>query len=157
VISGGLKQPRYGCSIAPGNRPAWTRRGLLARRFGYAGGRQGPALPREERRGKGRRQICLLDRREGADGLYAVAAEDLDVQRTLWVLAVTSAALVGVAGAMRPASAETIYVTNEKGNTVSVIDGQSLEVVKTIPVGNRPRGFVMSLDYKTLYICASDS
>src|SRR5215510_2736616 len=64
---------------------------------------------------------------------------------------------VGLLGAVRPALAETIYVTNEKSNNVSVIDGQSLEVIKTIPVGDRPRGFVMSLDHKTLYICASDS
>jgi len=55
------------------------------------------------------------------------------------------------------AQAETIYVTNEKGNTVSVIDGQSLEVIKTVEVGQRPRGLVMSRDNKTLYICASDS
>ncbi|MBX6320494.1 MAG: PQQ-dependent catabolism-associated beta-propeller protein [Rhodospirillaceae bacterium] len=57
----------------------------------------------------------------------------------------------------RPAGAETIYVTNEKSNDVSVIDGQSLTVVKTIPVGERPRGLVLSKDNKTLYICASDS
>jgi PQQ-dependent catabolism-associated beta-propeller protein len=82
----------------------------------------------------------------------------LDVQHTIRVVALASAAVgFGIAGMIGPASAETIYVTNEKGNTVSVIDGQSLEVVKTIPVGDRPRGFVMSHDFKTLYICASDS
>jgi PQQ-dependent catabolism-associated beta-propeller protein len=64
---------------------------------------------------------------------------------------------VGIAGRAGPAAAETIYVTNEKGNTVSVIDGTTLEVTKTIPVGERPRGLVMSKDYKTLYICASDT
>ena len=76
--------------------------------------------------------------------------------RTL-ALSCSTLVAVGILGTSGPARAETIYVTNEKGNTVTVIDGQTLEVVKTIPVGERPRGFVMSLDYKTLYICASDS
>jgi len=75
--------------------------------------------------------------------------------RTLIIGAAVAAA--GIAGRAGPAAAETIYVTNEKGNTVSVIDGTTLEVTKTIPVGERPRGLVMSKDYKTLYICASDS
>jgi len=85
--------------------------------------------------------------------------EGVEVRQAMRTLALSCATLVavGVLGASGPALAETIYVTNEKGNTVSVIDGQSLEVVKTIPVGERPRGFVMSHDYKTLYICASDS
>ena len=79
------------------------------------------------------------------------------MRQTFLVVALGGAALIGAAGVTRPAAAETIYVTNEKGNTVSVIDGDKLEVIKTIPVGERPRGFVMSKDYKTLYICASDS
>src|SRR5215471_6879419 len=83
--------------------------------------------------------------------------EGATLRQTFLVLALGGAALIGAAGAIRPAAAETIYVTNEKGNTVSVIDGDKLEVTKTIPVGERPRGFVMSKDYKTLYICASDS
>ena len=36
--------------------------------------------------------------------------------------------------------AYAIYVTNENGGDVSVIDSDSLEVVSTIPVGKRPRG-----------------
>jgi PQQ-dependent catabolism-associated beta-propeller protein len=65
---------------------------------------------------------------------------------------VVTAALLAV-----PARAETIYVTNEKSNDVTVIDGGSLTVAKTLPVGERPRGLVLSKDRKTLYICASDS
>lgn len=76
------------------------------------------------------------------------------MQQASWFLAIGSVVFIGLGS---QASAETIYVTNEKGNTVTVIDGQSLEVVKTIPVGERPRGFVMSRDDKTLYICASDN
>ena len=50
----------------------------------------------------------------------------------------------------------TIFVSNEKGNSITVIDGDSLEVKATIPVGNRPRGIVLSKDNRYLYICASD-
>src|SRR3954452_3382460 len=52
--------------------------------------------------------------------------------------------------------AETVYVSNEKDNSISIVDGQSLEVVKTIPVGQRPRGILLSADRKELLICASD-
>ena len=55
------------------------------------------------------------------------------------------------------AAADTIYVSNEKDNTITVVDGKSLEPVKTIPVGQRPRGILLSKDAKSLYICASDS
>ncbi|MFK7859904.1 MAG: PQQ-dependent catabolism-associated beta-propeller protein [Granulosicoccus sp.] len=50
----------------------------------------------------------------------------------------------------------TIYVSNEKDNTISVIDGDSLEVVETIDVGQRPRGIVLSNDGTLLYMCTSD-
>lgn len=33
-----------------------------------------------------------------------------------------------------------IWVTNEKDDTLSVIDVATLEVVRTIPTGERPRG-----------------
>ncbi len=52
--------------------------------------------------------------------------------------------------------AYSIYVSNEKDNTISVIDGESLEVIDTIDVGQRPRGIVMSHDGKLLYMCTSD-
>lgn len=52
--------------------------------------------------------------------------------------------------------AQTAYVTNEKDNTLSVIDMRAMEVVKTIEVGQRPRGVYLSPDNKTLYLCASD-
>ena len=55
-----------------------------------------------------------------------------------------------------PASAYTVYVTNEKDNTVTVIDSETLEVVKTVKVGQRPRGIILAKDGKWLLICASD-
>ncbi|MDX1718452.1 MAG: PQQ-dependent catabolism-associated beta-propeller protein, partial [Anderseniella sp.] len=55
-----------------------------------------------------------------------------------------------------PASAYLAYVSNEKGNTVTVIDTDKMEVVKTIETGNRPRGITITHDGKFLYVCASD-
>ena len=58
--------------------------------------------------------------------------------------------------AVLPAGAYQVYVTNEKSNNVSVIDSEKLAVVKTVKVGRRPRGVLVSPDGKNLYICASD-
>jgi PQQ-dependent catabolism-associated beta-propeller protein len=54
-------------------------------------------------------------------------------------------------------AAGEIWVSNEKDNTISVIDEQSLDVVRTIEVGERPRGITFSNDYSVLFLCASDS
>ena len=50
------------------------------------------------------------------------------------------------------AAAYTVYVTNEKDNTVSIIDSTKLEVIKTVKVGQRPRGITLSKDAKWLLI-----
>lgn len=55
------------------------------------------------------------------------------------------------------AMAATAWVSNEKDNSLSLIDLQTLEVTETLPVGQRPRGLLLSHDSKLLYICASDS
>ena len=49
-----------------------------------------------------------------------------------------------------------VYVSNEKDNTVTVVDSATMEVVKTIKVGQRPRGITISHDGKFIYLCASD-
>ena len=43
----------------------------------------------------------------------------------------------------RAAEARTIYVSNEQGNSVSIVDGDRLELVKEVEVGERPRGIVL--------------
>lgn len=54
------------------------------------------------------------------------------------------------------ARADTVFVTNEQDDTVSVIDGNSLQLVGTIPVGRRPRGIEASPDGKRLYVALGD-
>nr|MBS9782888.1 hypothetical protein [Arcobacter sp.] len=51
---------------------------------------------------------------------------------------------------------DTIFVSNEKDDTVSVIDSNTDKVIKTYEVGQRPRGILLTNDYLKLYICASD-
>ena len=67
-----------------------------------------------------------------------------------WSFVGRRAALVamGVACLTADAGAYTIYVSNEKDNTVSVIDSNKLAVVATWKVGRRPRGVALSLDGK---------
>ena len=55
------------------------------------------------------------------------------------------------------AAAATAYVSNEKGNTISVVDLDKMETIATVPVGERPRGITLSHDKKLLYICTSDA
>jgi YVTN family beta-propeller protein len=50
----------------------------------------------------------------------------------------------------------TIFVSNEKDNTVTVLDGETLETVKTIKTERRPRGIILSPDYKELFVAAGD-
>src|SRR6478609_416383 len=55
-----------------------------------------------------------------------------------------------------PCSAVTIFVSNEKDSTVTVIDGDTLEVKKTIKTARRPRGIILSPDSKELFVAAGD-
>ena len=50
------------------------------------------------------------------------------------------------------ASAFTAYVSNEKSNTISVIDTDKFQVVKTIKVGQRPRGIELTKDEKFVLV-----
>jgi PQQ-dependent catabolism-associated beta-propeller protein len=49
-----------------------------------------------------------------------------------------------------------IFITNERGDSVSVINGTSLAVEATIDVGKRPRGIGLSPDGSELYVAVSD-
>jgi PQQ-dependent catabolism-associated beta-propeller protein len=54
------------------------------------------------------------------------------------------------------ASRERIYVSNERGRTVSVVDVAARRVIRSIPVPGRPRGIHLSADRRTLYVALSD-
>jgi YVTN family beta-propeller protein len=58
--------------------------------------------------------------------------------------------------AATPALANKVFVSNERGNTVTVIDSDTWEVIAEFPSGNRPRGIAISPDGTELYVCASD-
>src|SRR5712692_3171974 len=54
------------------------------------------------------------------------------------------------------ASAFTAYVSNEKSNTISVIDIDKFAVVRTIKVGQRPRGIDLTKDGKFILVAVGD-
>ena len=72
----------------------------------------------------------------------------------LSILALAAAITLASAQASR---AHWVYVSNEKDDTVTVIDSETYEVIKTFDVGERPRGITIAKDFSKLYICASDS
>src|SRR5581483_3038706 len=59
-------------------------------------------------------------------------------------------------GATGPARAYIAYVSNEKGNTVSVIDTDKWAVTATIKVGQRPRGIEFTRDGKFVMVAVGD-
>ncbi len=54
------------------------------------------------------------------------------------------------------AYSETIFVTLEKDNALAVVDPVAGKLIKTVSLGLRPRGIVLSKDQKQLYIATSD-
>src|SRR5262245_25498242 len=50
-----------------------------------------------------------------------------------------------------------VYVTNEISGDLSIIDGSTLEVIATVPLGKRPRGIHASPDRQTIYVALSGS
>jgi YVTN family beta-propeller protein len=50
-----------------------------------------------------------------------------------------------------------VFVTNEKSNGVTVIDAVPRSVVKTIALGQRPRGVAVSPDGRRVYVANSNS
>ncbi len=64
--------------------------------------------------------------------------------------------LIGWIAAAVPASAFVAYVSNEKSNTVSLIDTHKWIVTKTIKVGQRPRGIEFARDGKSVLVAVGD-
>src|SRR3954463_5150253 len=60
-------------------------------------------------------------------------------------------------GATTAAAAPRLYVSNEDGGDIAVVDTATLEVVAHIPVGKRPRGLKLAADGRHLYVALSGS
>lgn len=58
-------------------------------------------------------------------------------------------------GLPQAALAGRAYVSNEDGESVTVVDADTAEVVATVNVGKRPRGMKLSADGRTLYVAVS--
>lgn len=56
---------------------------------------------------------------------------------------------------LAPAHADRAYVSNEDGNSISIIDTERDEVVATIEVGKRPRGLKLDRSGSRLYVAVS--
>src|SRR5688572_723730 len=110
--------------------------------------------------------------RRRADDIGALYRPSLEGQmRTrAIVLGVLAAALVSCSSPSAPPPAEPaaradppaptagrLFVTNETGGDISVVDVALQKVVATIPVGKRPRGIRLSADGATLFVALSGS
>jgi YVTN family beta-propeller protein len=80
----------------------------------------------------------------------ASPSHSIPTSRTAWLIAG-----VLLLGAPLCAQAGRAYVTNEDGESVSVLDTDKAEVVATVNVGKRPRGLKLSHDGKELYVAVS--
>ena len=106
---------------------------------------------RHARLRRARDRLPLSNRRQGQITL----TRKPEMKRPI-VAVLTYAPLFLLAAAPAPASAAQIFVSNEKDNTVTVIDSKTLEQIKTIPVGRRPRGIVIAPDGKEVFVCLGD-
>src|SRR5438270_11328413 len=61
-----------------------------------------------------------------------------------------------LAAAAARADAFMAYVSNEKSNTVSVIDTNKWQVIRTIKVGQRPRGIAFTKDQRYVLVAVGD-
>jgi YVTN family beta-propeller protein len=70
-------------------------------------------------------------------------------------LTICGLVVFGMTARSQPSENYYIYVSNERSDNVSVIDGATRELVATISVGKRPRGIHLSPDGKTVYVAVS--
>src|SRR5579883_2239989 len=60
-----------------------------------------------------------------------------------------------VAGAKSVHAGYEVCISNERSGDITVLDGDTRQVVATIPVGKSPRGIIASSDGKTVYVALS--
>src|SRR6516165_10901685 len=76
----------------------------------------------------------------------------LDLRR----IATLGLSLFGLLVTFDHASAFLAYVSNEKGNSISVVDTDKMETVATIKTGQRPRGIEVTPDGKFVIVALGD-
>src|SRR5688572_24039994 len=62
-----------------------------------------------------------------------------------------------IPAAQAPPAGGRLFVTNENGGDITVVDVAAAKAIATIPVGKRPRGIRVSPDGSTLFIALSGS
>jgi PQQ-dependent catabolism-associated beta-propeller protein len=75
---------------------------------------------------------------------------------TVRLIATTGLALLGFLLPLNSASAYLAYVSNEKSNSISVVDTDKMETVATIKTGQRPRGIEVTRDGKFVFVAVGD-
>jgi PQQ-dependent catabolism-associated beta-propeller protein len=71
-------------------------------------------------------------------------------------LVMLATAALALSGTLQAKGTGRIFISNERDHTVTVLDGETLEVIKVIPVGRRPRDMQWNDDKSKLYVAASD-
>jgi YVTN family beta-propeller protein len=66
-------------------------------------------------------------------------------------------AVLAIPARAAESSAERLYVSDETGGNVVIVDPQAAQVVARIPVGKRPRGIQLSLDHEKVYVALTGS
>src|SRR5262245_9442794 len=107
---------------------------------------------------------------DGPAGDVTPGVQTMRVQRLVWIL--VAAFVTACSGPAQPApetaapaatppppppAAGRIFVSNENGGDISVIDVATQKIVATIPVGKRPRGVRLSRDGSVVYVALSGS
>jgi PQQ-dependent catabolism-associated beta-propeller protein len=92
------------------------------------------------------RSLAKRNLRLGTNGVEIVLPTSL--KRLAWLAVLLAASVAS-------AQAERVYVSNEDGHSVSVIDATESKVMATIAVGKRPRGMKLSRDGSQLLVAVS--
>src|SRR5438309_213060 len=74
------------------------------------------------------------------------------IERTVPLRAATLAALCLASASPAPVRDPQLWVSNEVGNSISVVAPRTNTVTATITVGKRPRGMALSPDGRTVYV-----
>jgi YVTN family beta-propeller protein len=88
-------------------------------------------------------------------GIRTAAPAGVKISAALVAASWTLAGSLAAFGSASAAGSYQIYVSDERSDDVTVIDGGDFSVVTTIPVGKRPRGIHASPDGKFVYVALS--